>query len=133
MRYTLKDAGLQYYLDKLSDGDFSERLAQKTSTTWPMLVRFGKPVGQYESKFVAVLTPEEVAHWKEYDPTTWNGEEAMPPVGIPLRVEVRRASDGHKNVERYCAIFDGERWVHSNGRDGIMLLRGDDVRFTAWE
>lgn len=136
MKCELKDKVLHQRLDRLSDGDFSKRLNELTldgfSPEVTFAVKFGKPVG-YCHRFLTVFQVKEILIHEEYDASKWNSyPKVVPPENVPLRIEIRRASDNHQTVQRLCAQYVGSSWYTDDVRP-IFINQGDDVQFTSWE
>lgn len=136
MKYELKDKVLHQQLDRLSDGDFSKRLNELTldgfSPEFTFVVKFGKPVG-YCHRFLTAFQAKEILIHEEYDASKWNSyPKVVPPENVPLRIEIRRASDNHQTVQRLCAQYVGSGWYTDDVRP-ILINQGDDVQFTSWE
>lgn len=136
MKYELKDKVLHQQLDRLSDGDFSKRLNELTldgfSPELTFVVKFGKPVG-YCHRFLTAFQAKEILIHEEYDASKWNSyPKVVPPENVPLRIEIRRASDNHQTVQRLCAQYVGSGWYTDDVRP-ILINQGDDVQFTSWE
>lgn len=137
MKYELKNKLLQEQLNSLSDGDFIKRLNEQTldgcSPDLAFSVKFGKPVGNYCYRFSIAFQVDEILIHKEYDASKWNSyPKVVPPEKVPLRIEIRRASDNHQTVQRLCAQYVGSSWYTDDVRP-IFINQGDDVQFTSWE
>ena len=137
MKCELKDKVLHQRLDRLSDGDFSKRLNELTldgfSPDLAFSVKFGKTVGNYCHRFLTVFQVKEILIHEEYDASKWNSyPKVVPPENVPLRIEIRRASDNHQTVQRLCAQYVGSSWYTDDVRP-IFINQGDDVQFTSWE
>lgn len=136
MKCELKDKVLHQRLDRLSDGDFSKRLNELTldgfSPEVTFAVKFGRSVG-YCHRFLTVFQVKEILIHEEYDASKWNSyPKVVPPENVPLRIEIRRASDNHQTVQRLCAQYVGSSWYTDDVRP-IFINQGDDVQFTSWE
>ena len=137
MKYELKNKLLQEQLNSLSDGDFIKRLNEQTldgcSPDLAFSVKFGKTVGNYCHRFLTVFQVKEILFHEEYDASKWNSyPKVVPPENVPLRIEIRRASDNHQTVQRLCAQYVGSGWYTDDVRP-IFINQGDDVQFKSWE
>ena len=137
MKYELKNKLLQEQLNSLSDGDFIKRLNEQTldgcSPDLAFSVKFGKPVGNYCHRFSIAFQVDEILIHKEYDASRWNSyPQVIPPEGVPLRLEIWRQRNGHREVARLFASYKGSSFYEAEGRQ-IFIGKGDDVQFKSWE
>ena len=140
MTWRLKDKKLQKQLDEISDGDFSEALAEGRfqSVSSPLdpnikwRVYFGDVPDFLSNRFSVCFTDDEVEEVPEYNSNDWNEyPKVEPPRNIPMRLEIFRNDYQSQHTHRYAAVFLAGNWWNEN--DMIEIKENDEIRFRPWE